>query len=409
MRRWVEWMGRSRGRSRLVAVLLCMTISAACAEERAPDRAGAVEVTDSAGVRIVSLPELAAESTWTVESVWRLESVQGEVLNGLRGARFLSDGRIALSEADGVVARIRVLQPDDGALIQTIGRRGEGPGEFLSPRPPVPTPRGGLWVADTRTRRITRIGPDGEIEGTRETPDVGVIGLPELHLSPEANYLWVSSNLGSAIEGEPLRRDNGVLSVLDDDGVREVTAFPGVQYMANGSIMGGPPWGARSLFAGSGSGVWLGDIARPEIDHYDEAGLRMRVRWSAQPTPVGEDERTAFLEQMREMAPPGAWEQVEPNLRALLVIETKPYWYQLAPGDQGRVWVGTAERMGLPTEVEGAPPETEWVILDADGRPVAEVTTPDGFTLYDVRGDLAMGVHMDELGVERLELLRITR
>ncbi len=403
---------RPRGSLGLACALVVLT---ACSDRTSTDAGEGVVVTDSSGIRIVDLARLGAEDRWDLEELWTIGEVEGELLNGLRdrdeerGPQFLDADRIVLSEADGVVARVRVLEAATGALLTTVGRFGEGPGEFVRPHSPIPTPEGGAWISDPANRRLTRISPEGDIEGSTPLPNLGVLGNPEIHIGGETTFVWVSSNLGAGEEGSPLRRQNGVLARWTEEVVDTLRLFPGVEYVANGSALGGPPWGGRSLFAGSGDGVWLGDIARPEIGFYQANGLTTLVRWNAPEAAVTAEDRGAFLQHVEGLSPPGMWERMEPMMQAVLVIETKPHWYRLVPGDAGGIWVGTTERWGLPNQVEGPPPESEWVILDGDGRPVAEATTPVGFSLYDVRGDLAVGVQIDELGVERLRMLRIVR
>ncbi len=51
----------------------------------------------------------------------------------------------------------------DGKLLRTIGRKGQGPGEFQKPRDIGLTPRGELMVSDTLSRRISFFSTDGRL------------------------------------------------------------------------------------------------------------------------------------------------------------------------------------------------------------------------------------------------------
>lgn len=72
---------------------------------------------------------------------------------------------------DAAALEFRVFDADDGRFLRTIGRPGEGPGEF-SDISGTGMLGDTLWVTDTRSRRITWFGPDGELLST--TPGQGI-------------------------------------------------------------------------------------------------------------------------------------------------------------------------------------------------------------------------------------------
>jgi hypothetical protein len=103
----------------------------------------------------------------------------------------------------GPRGRIAVLQPQDGAVrlydsagarIATIGRRGQGPGEFQFPA------RAGwiadsMWVIDIQLLRITWIAPDGSVLRTSALPE-NVAGSVPLEGDPRRLRFFLPIGVG---------------------------------------------------------------------------------------------------------------------------------------------------------------------------------------------------------------------
>ena len=391
---------------RLLTLCAVVLAPAGC-DDGTVDRGPAVLEVDSAGVAIVTLPALAAAETLELEEAWARGEFRETPVFAVNAVRVLDDGRVAVVQGSSSSSDVHVLDAATGDVRGVVGRAGEGPGEFASPYDAVPSEGGGLAVADMSLRRLSEFGPAGDFRTSRQIPVLGVVGRPELHPDGDDWYLWVSSNLGAARAGAPLQRDEGVLVHWSAAEVDTITRFPGVEYVANGSGMGGPPWGARSWSAPHPDGVWLSDTAKPELRLWDRTGTRRIVRWPAEPVAITEARRDDFMTRIEALAPPGTPSQLMDMMRSLLVVDTAPYWMRVVPGGDGAIWVSTTVEWGLPRQAEGPPPERHWVVLDARGHPVAEATTPAGFDLHDVRGDLAVGVHYDPLDAETVRAYRI--
>ena len=72
----------------------------------------------------------------------------------------------------------RVLQVfnEDGTHLRTIGREGNGPGEFTNPVAITWDPDGRLWVVDPGSSRYTVFSAEGELITTYRRPAEGVVG-----------------------------------------------------------------------------------------------------------------------------------------------------------------------------------------------------------------------------------------
>ncbi len=105
---------------------------------------------------------LQGESTLDLEEVWRLggDSESDEEFFGVVGAMTEdSAGNIYL--LDNQLTEIRVFAAD-GEYLRTIGRNGEGPGEFRRPMDVFTLPDGNIGVVEARPAKVVVLSPDGE-------------------------------------------------------------------------------------------------------------------------------------------------------------------------------------------------------------------------------------------------------
>ena len=93
------------------------------------------------------------------------------------------DGLLAL--ADVSEGNVKLFAPD-GRLRRIVGRKGQGPGEFVSPRHPAFGPDGRLMVVDAQLGRLSLFSADGDLEGTVSLE----AGFPIMgfHLLPDGRY-----------------------------------------------------------------------------------------------------------------------------------------------------------------------------------------------------------------------------
>ena len=372
------------------------------------------EVLDSAGVRIVQLGALESATEWELVPLWTVGVVGGEPVFDVVDpfaievrTRFVGGGRVAVVEGGAGGSRVHILDARTGDHLGSVGRAGEGPEEFIAPRGVVPAGDGAFVVWDWGLRRATLVSTDMTVLGTDPIPDFGISGFPALHPAPTGLWVWMSSQLGAAEVGTPLRRGEGVLALWQQARVDTIARFPGLEYVANGSWLGAPPWGGRSWSAAHPEGVWLGDVAQPEVRLYDRGGLREIVRWHAEVAPRTNAHDAEYMQLVESAAPPGTPQAMLETMRSLLVVERLPFWGRMVSGTEGRLWISTEVEMGMPFEVVGPAPERRWVVLSEDGIPSAEVRTPEGFELGSVRDGIAIGVHRDTLGVETVRAFEV--
>ena len=101
----------------------------------------------------------AAAQRLVVTEVWATKGgPEALEFTAITGGAIAPDGRIWVTDGPG---RILVLSPD-GEVEMTVGRRGDGPGEFLSPTLIQASPWGEMVVFDLGRRSLDYFGPGGD-------------------------------------------------------------------------------------------------------------------------------------------------------------------------------------------------------------------------------------------------------
>jgi hypothetical protein len=123
----------------------------------------------------LSLPApAAAQAQVPLTVLSRPEQRFGVELSAVNGVRELPDGRVLV--ADGIEEVLLRLDPRSGRA-DTLGRAGQGPGEYRSPDALYPMPGGATLLVDLGNGRLNLLGPDG---GYRESMPIAQGGDGEL-------------------------------------------------------------------------------------------------------------------------------------------------------------------------------------------------------------------------------------
>lgn len=111
---------------------------------------------------------------------------------GQLSAVAVADGEIYV--ADQLGGRVHRFAEGAGFL-NTLGRKGEGPGELQRPSEVEVGPGGDVWVADPPAGRVTRFRPGGDLVSTRRAPFGGM----DFGLLPGDRMLVPSPTEGSLL------------------------------------------------------------------------------------------------------------------------------------------------------------------------------------------------------------------
>lgn len=96
---------------------------------------------------------------------------------------------IYISEFGGNTAHVKVFD-DSGKYLRTIGRKGQGPGEFFQATSLQITPNNELTVWDRYTRKLAFFSLEGEYLRTQIFQGENLTG--NIHLTPQGNYFVIS-------------------------------------------------------------------------------------------------------------------------------------------------------------------------------------------------------------------------
>lgn len=404
--------GRGYGRPAGAATLALLVAAGGC-DAGPADRGPSVR--DSAGVRVVESPASAGEA-WAVADtpaveIGRATGPPALQFDRVRAVRILSDGGLAV--ADGGSREVRVFGPD-GEHSLTVGGEGPGPGEFRSLDGLEVLDGDTLVVWDRRSARLSLFGPGGELvrtvaaDGLRgETVDprglAGVLpdrsfvvhrGLDPGDLTGATGVVRLASPVVRAgpegAELDTLARPPGPAQYVTPTSGGEGVIRTDLLLAAEPHV----EVGAGRIYAADG-GRWEIRVLRP--DGGVEAVIRRRhARRAAEARDV-----EAAIERRVAQMPDRVREVVRRRFEETPARDTLPAISDLLVDADDRLWA----RQFTPDPGDRG----RWWVFDEGGRLRAAVRTPPGLRVEAVGRDRVVGVHEDELGVERVRVHRLER
>ncbi|MGH7553985.1 MAG: 6-bladed beta-propeller [Longimicrobiales bacterium] len=387
----------------------------ACGGEREPDRPPYV-VRDSAGIEIVE----SSGPLWPLGQAWQLADSPRVVigledgdprylLDGVGGAVRLSDGRIVIANTGSVELRVYDGQ---GRYLQTIGRRGGGPGEFRRPDHIRRAAGDTIEVWDAMLGPISVFDPQGRYV-RRENVDrdrvMDVIGLSRaterLTPLPDGTFVLHVTLRGNARErgvlpGVLYRPPLGFFRFQRDlSSVDSLGWYGGVAQMYL-EISGRPvhalrpvPVHARVAGGGDPLRVYAGNGEPYEIHSFDSTGRIDRIlRLTNPPVPLSAEEGARIRQRFFELNP-GAEARLRRVMDAMPPQTHYPAYHGLYVDTDGCLWVATYQ--------DGMH------VFDPAGRWLGRLTMP-GQPL-DIGRDYVLLLARDSLMVERVKLYDLRR
>ena len=424
--------------------------AAACEQPAVPGANGTgYTVHDSSGVEIVvnHTPENVPGQFWTVDPEPEIllggEEYPGGAANDsaqliwdVVGIARLTDGRVAVLSGEG---QALFLFEASGKLSGTIGRAGEGPGEFMRPERLQYLPPDTLVVWDYHMTSINYFDTEGSLlrertidhavlmdrvpgasgESMRMTlPDgsfiVGVVdreavGMDHNEPTPGSTYRWMPEEyvrVDDEYGTHSFGRWEGMEMWVPEIDVDPDIAVPFV-----------PTFALDSHIAAGGDplSIYISEGDRNEILQFSLDGALLRIiRRTTDPLPVTDrshsawmDDMYAFGEVIGEPLPPGIFD-------AMPRKESYPPVGGLVVDAEGYLWVREW------SESETGWPD-RWSVFSPWGRWLGILTVPpepalsDLFMCYKyfvpcwVDRDMFLTIRRDEYGVERVEGYRIRR
>lgn len=399
-----------------------------------------ITVIDSAGVQLVhSSLDPGAPPAIPIREELRIGSVEGPEATQFHLIRSVATGPgdeifVALLGSN----EIRVFGPD-GAYRRTVGRPGEGPGEFggLS----TVHLRGDTLVAlDMRLVRTATFLTDGRLLSTATVPrgesglltplapfsDGWVVSLPhpaEWPAHGRSVERWGTAVIvvGTPDVGEAMARVEAVSGRLPPLG-EPPYPLPVVELAGGrrfGMDMGGVSTGQTPLWEPSqrmssdaGGRLYVTGGAEYRIDVYDAAGrLVRRLARSHRPVPLTDAMKARYLDHVRahydttEAVTEFGTDPVEPHQFrvGLPMANHLPPTGRIVASGEGRLLVERPDLVDDPVALEWTalgPQPSHWDLYDEEGAFVGTVTFPERFSPRELSPGWVLGVHRDDLGVE---------
>ena len=324
-------------------------------------------------------------------------------------------------------ATIRRWAPD-GTPAGSVGRQGEGPGEFERPI------RMGffgdsLWVWDLDHYRVSYFDLEGEFVGS-VSPKVEIGGSEGSPPRP----------------GTPLRDGTFVGQVPAwSDGIARgtLTETPYVHMDGAGETLGRiwtKPYEPKDIFAilsKSGFGgsyssqpfgdgymattlehgllvierrAWTGDgdpaVRVSKIGFGGDTLFTAAVPYQPTPMPAERFDSVVRARTERMAASPGPFSAGEAEIRdALYRPSHLPAVGGMLVAEDDNIWLSRFD----PFESDTGEQFSEWWILDAEGAPLGRALTPSGLRLVHVGNDVVWGIERDELDVEYIVRYRLVK
>lgn len=401
---------------------------AACGIDGEPSGSGPDVVVDTIGdtivVRTLSGGVWGTEATLVPEvAIGQLDGPEEYLFGRLTSIAVDDDRKVYVF--DDQAQHVRVYD-SEGIYLETLGGRGEGPGEFTRAESMAVLQDGRLVVRDPGNLRVQVFGPgagdrdewpylSGNFYTTRPlyTDVLGRIFLFARIRTGSGDLVMHIVVMGP--DGAPVDTLPEPSSDFDPPRVRAESTDEDGNTSSVSSVVPFSPFFSWSVHS---SGHFLTGLSGEyRIDLARDDGV-LRIERQSTPIPVSDAERDHEREstvRMIRLSIPG-WNWDGPS-----IPRHKPVFKGLLSGRDGRIWVWLSTE-AYSVENDDYNPDnpfsepvswiepTRYDVFESDGTYLGAVATPDGFSTYPnpvFEGDHLWAVTRDELGVQRVVRFRI--
>lgn len=401
--------------------LPALLVLAACGGDAT---AGALATrADSAGIQVVT----NAAPAWPAGAGWRIEPTPiveigprpdddpNYDLLRVTSGRLLPDGGSVLVVAGH--RQVRVYDPQ-GAWLRSIGRDGDGPGEFRSPGN-ISLAGDTLFTTDFQLSRATAFSLGGELLTSWPYP-TGAEGARIALNSRLSDGRWmgtgaISFTAGAVSGGISRVPSTWYLIRADLSAVEDtVTTLAGTERVirtttsAGGNIIGmevaSLPVGQTSIGTVAPDGLLAGDSDRPEVRYHAADGtLRRILRWAAPPVPLDDGlwNRLKQADLDRSDGTEEAQARIERRFETRPTVAALPYFSGILRDSEDAVWLRTFAP--LPTD------SVRFHLFDHTGQWLGTRSLPPRTTVLDIGRTRLLTVWQDDDDLEYVRVYRILR
>ena len=369
--------------------------------------------TDSTGVEIAEIrgdpwtaPEWATLDSARAQRILADEARPETLFGRVRGALRLRDGRIAVLDIGRYVVRIFAA---DHSLVRSIGRQGQGPGEFESPWRLVRVRGDSVGVVDI-SGHLEILSVTGDGSRRMPMPRGSDTGTPQI-LGAFANgdYLAILNEFPGA--PQPGRNPlYSTLHVVTADGRSGATLgrHQSTQFTfrkgSDGRLHEVPTlfWAEPGMAVLPAGYVWC---LATEFDCQirSSAGVHLRTIRAPVGTAAVTDGDVAELKriQLARAATAQDSAQLEATVLEADRMEHFPVLSLIRTDAAGRIWIRSFTWRDSDRTVK-------WLVLDPSGRVLGTVMMPAGFQVYDIGEGYILGVERDGDDVEGIAMYAYT-
>jgi hypothetical protein len=340
-------------------------------------------------------------------SIGLIEGPEALMFSNVKSAAWSADGDVVIADLGS--GQIRIFS-SEGELLGTIGRGGEGPGEFLALSGAWPRADGGVVAMDERLRRITEFGPSGEVVRVSRMEGVADAEMLRPGGPSGTRFLFSSITTFSGVrlsDGATVRPPVFfVRHRLDGTMLDTIAQLPGyastvTEVNGNHQVLFVPlASGPTATATGDGVAITGGDLY--EVRFFDAGGSLSRIiRLSESPPALADHHMDAWLNAMAgENADADTRRRTRAAYEGVALPATLPAYTDLVVTDRGGLW---ARRYSLPGAATA-----RWDVFGADGRYEGRVELQVTLRVVTVTDGRLLGIDRDALGVERIQVWDVT-
>jgi hypothetical protein len=313
----------------------------------------------------------------------------------------MPDGRLVVPLNSA--STIRVFSAD-GKFLNSLGRKGSGPGEFLELHS-VWSRGDTIEALDSRLHRITRFLPNGSVQTVMLRS-----GMHDLAaVSGPAGADWLVGGVASSGYG---RRDTVAVRRFardgSDRGVVGVTA--GFARYQSTEMSGPEPLSPRPVLQAHGGRLYLADNMAASIRVVQPNGTVERtITWTPPRAISARDAMRMVIDSAVARAPADRALSVRRRWEDAPVRDRMPAFSTFLVDDLGYIWVRPYDPFKHSTALNGlvlpgGGPGGRWSVLSPAGVRVAEIDLPADLAPICITNDAVVGIAHDEFGVESVRV-----
>lgn len=342
-------------------------------------------------------------------------------LDGPPEYQFATIEGLAVDSAGGIYvfdngSRVLRYYDADGKYVRTLGREGQGPGEYGDAvlGMAVRHSDGRLLVDDARNARMNIYNPDGSF--AEQWPIKSGLFTTDAMTLDTADNVYIKIIAGKIEQDKPwpialmhMDADGQVLDTIRPPVLADEPTGSGGRFLPSKMWT----WSPLSYFVAGVSKTYSFELALPN-------GKVTRIERSVEPVAVTPGEKS-------EYEAVNAWIKKYQGrfMTAELpgIPDVKAAYKRLLVGEEGRIWVprympavkGEPVQPSIPSGIPGADeyPAISWHepnVMDVfrpDGTYLGAVRLPPHFNAMVIRGDLIWGVRRDDMDIPYVVRLRV--